>query len=352
LAISSGSTYEPQPAIAEAIENHRTWDCISRVRCVGDLNQLSLEKGAKGRKDYMISAEFRQEQQLADIARLIQARSKNPKTQVRVLAIAGPTSSGKTTFAHKLSVYLSNFGYSSLALSVDSYYLNLEDQPKYKLRREVADVDFDSIESMDVTLVNQHVTELLAGQTVMVPSYSFKSCNREGPGKSTTLDKGGLLVMEGIHALNPDYTSGIDRDVVFRIYVSPMTGLQVDDFNVIKSTNHRLMRRMTRDYLFRAHSASHTLRMWPKVRNGEHVNIFKHQNHADFVVNSAMEYEIPVLKTIVEPLLRAVPTKDPHFEKARELLNSLAQIGTWPSEDVPLTSLLREFIGNGSFDFH
>jgi len=347
-----GQHYESQPAISKSIDDHIKWDTIQKIRCVGHLNKLNLERGEKGRRDYMIAAEFRQEQQIADIAAMIKARGSDLERQVRVLAIAGPTSSGKTTFAHKLSVYLSNLGFQSQALSVDHYYLDLEDQPRYKIRKDVTDVDFDSIESMDISLVNKHVGELVAGNQVMVPNYDFKTALRVGAGKPMTLDKKGILVMEGIHALNPEYTSGVSPGHVFRIYISPLTGLQVDDCNVVKSTNHRLMRRMTRDYLFRHHSASHTLRMWPRVRNGEHLYIFKHQNNADYVVNSAMEYELPVLKTIVEPLLFAVPPKDPNYAKARELIQDLSHIGTWPSEQVPSTSLLREFIGSGSFDFH
>merc|ERR1711953_1600513 len=191
------------------------------------------------------------------------------------------------------------------------------------------------------------------GESIISPVYNMKTGYRDGDGhKFDALPSNGILVIEGIHALNPLYTQAVDAGKVFKIFISPLTALQLDDCNAVKSTDHRLLRRMCRDYLFRGHSASKTLMMWDNVRKGEGVWIFPHQNSADFVVNSAAEYEIPVLKTFLEPLLRAVKPDDANFAKATDLLTSLDRFGTWPPELTPPAALLREFIGDGAFDCH
>jgi len=206
---------------------------------------------------------------------------------------------------------------------------------------------------MDVELVGQHLNALAQGQSVETPVYNMKTGYREPKGNQIdALPANGILVIEGIHALNPLYTQAVDANKVFKVFISPLTALQLDDFNCVKSTDHRLLRRMCRDYLFRGNSASVTLRMWDNVRKGEGQWIFPHQNAADFVMNSAAEYEIPVLKTFLDPLLRAVIPEDPNYAKATEVLQLLDHFGTWPPHLTPGAALLREFIGEGSFDCH
>jgi len=272
---------------------------------------------------------------------------------VKVICIAGPTSSGKTTFANKLCMYLQNKGFLAKPLTVDHYYLPLNRQPRYQARQQRSDVDYDHIESMDVDLFREHLNALVNGESIMTPVYNMKTGYRDEPGRRfEALPTNGILVIEGIHALNPVYTNAIDANKVFKIFISPLTALQLDDSNMVKTTYHRLLRRMCRDYLFRGHSASRTLAMWDNVRKGEGVWIFPHQNDADFVMNSAADYEIPVLKTFIEPLLRAVTPQDPNYAKAAELLKLLDCFGTWPPSLTPPAALLREFIGDGAFDCH
>merc|ERR1712217_129900 len=199
----------------------------------------------------------------------------------------------------------------------------------------------------------QHLNAIVRGEAVTTPVYNMKTGYRDEPGHHfDALPENGILVIEGIHALNPLYTQAVDADRIYKIFISPLTALQLDDCNTVKTTDHRLLRRMCRDYLFRANSAAVTLKMWDNVRKGEGVWIFPHQNSADFVMNSAAEYEISVLKTFVEPLLRAVPADDPQYAKALEVLELLDHFNTWPPELTPGTALLREFIGDGSFDCH
>jgi len=351
IAIYDTVGWVDQPAIADSFRDHVEWSATTGVQAVGHVNELLL-KGDREIKDYMLHSEFRQEDKLSTIAQIIKARGKGQPNSVRVLCIAGPTSSGKTTFATKLAMYLRNYGFHAKALSVDHYYFSLPDQPRFKIRGLRTDVDYDSLDSMDVDLVGQHVTALISGHTVETPVYNFATGMREAKGHSFTLPENGILVLEGIHALNPEYSRGVPQESVYRIYISPLTGLQLDDFNVVKTTNHRCLRRLCRDSKFRGYTASRVLQMWPKVRDGEHAYIFPHQNNADFVMNSATEYELPVLKLFTQPLLKVVAPSSDVYVQCSELLGLLDSFAPWPSKDVPSTSLLREFIGDGAFDCH
>eukprot|EP00002_Diphylleia_rotans_P018106 TRINITY_DN350_c0_g1_i1.p2 TRINITY_DN350_c0_g1~~TRINITY_DN350_c0_g1_i1.p2 ORF type:complete len:516 (+),score=81.55 TRINITY_DN350_c0_g1_i1:75-1622(+) len=341
--------YHAQPAVVRAMAEHARWGGRLGVRSVGTLN--GVPEVGRGRKELILQSEFRQEQQLAGIVDEILSRGKGV---VRLVAIAGPSSSGKTTFSHKLKMYLRNHGVESCVLSVDHYYLNLADQPRYKVRQCKEDVNYDSIEAMDVPLVNQHITQLIAGEEVLTPVYSMKTNNRVPPGKPFCLPdrETAILIIEGIHALAPEYTSAVPDHAKYRVYISPLTALQLDDHNAVKSTQHRMLRRMSRDYLFRGHTASQTLRMWANVRKGEHDWIFPHQNNTDVVLNSAAEYELPVLKTLTESILRQVPPTDPNYAVGAQVLHLLNYVASWPTDDVPPAALLREFIGNGAFDEH
>merc|ERR1712151_1004714 len=329
---------------------HMAFGRSSGAESVGAVN--SLQHVGRARKDYILNCEFRQEGKLATIASMVNDRKAAGKP-VKVICIAGPTSSGKTTFATKLCMYLGNAGYLAKSLTVDHYYLPLDRQPKYQARKQRSDVDYDHIESMDVELVGEHLNALVAGKSILTPIYNMKTGYRDGDGHHfDALPSNGILVIEGIHALNPLYTQAVDADKIFKIFISPLTVLQLDDHNTVKSTDHRLLRRMCRDYLFRGHSASKALSMWSNVRKGEGAWIYPHQNNADFVMNSAAEYEIPVLKTLMEPLVRGVTPDDANYEKAVETLKFLDHFNCWPPELTPGAVLLREFIGDGSFDRH
>lgn len=342
--------YKLQSALLISHTDHKAFCKGYKVRSIGDLNQLS--QVGRGRKDFVLACEFRQETKIAEIVAKVKERMAAGR-QVKVICIAGPTSSGKTTFATKLCMYLQNNGFAAKPLTVDHYYLPLDRQPKYQARKQRSDVDYDHIESMDVQLICEHLNALIVGESVMTPVYNMKTGYRDGDGhKFDALPANGILVIEGIHALNPMYTEAVDANKVFRIFISPLTALQLDDNNCVKTTDHRLLRRMCRDYLFRGNSAATTLRMWDNVRKGEGVWIFPHQNNADFVMNSAAEYEIPVLKTFIEPLLRGVAADDPTYAKAQDILSLLECFGTWPPDLAPSQALLREFIGDGAFECH
>jgi uridine kinase len=339
-----------QSALIGAHVDHKAWGRSHAVDSVGALNKL--QQVGRTRKDYVLQCEFRQEAKLASIASQVKAREHAGKP-VKLICIAGPTSSGKTTFSNKLCMYLQAHGFVAKPLTVDHYYLPLDRQPKYQARKQRIDVDYDHIESMDVELVGQQLNDIVNGKSVMTPVYNMKTGYRDGEGHLLeALPANGILVIEGIHALNPLYTQTVEASKVFKIYISPLSALQIDDANTVKTTYHRLLRRMCRDYLFRGNSASVTMKMRDNVRKGEGEWIYPHQNSVDFVMNSAADYEIPVLKTFLEPLLKAVLPADENYAKACELLQLLDKFGSWPPHIATSTALLREFIGEGAFDAH
>lgn len=346
FTLSMSKDTKPQPMLLSSIRDIRQWGQAMRVTSVADLD--SLEVVGRGRKDFALQSEFRQDMKIAEIV----SKISSSKTEIKLICIAGPTSSGKTTFATKLSMYLSNIGRPATPLTVDHYYRPLAEQPDMIKYNDRTKVDYDSIRSMDIELVQEHLAALVNGKQVMTPEYSFHTGNRVPPGHPLKLAPRGILVIEGIHALNPEYTKSVPRGNVFKIFLSPITQMQLDDFNTLKSTHSRLLRRMSRDYLFRSHSASHTLRMWSNVRRGEGRWIFPFQNDVDYICNSALEYELGVLKVQTAPLLRGVPTTDANYHIVEELLAILNQVHAWDSTVVPATSLLREFLGGGVFDKH
>lgn len=349
LALYGGRTTSATLVAAQA--DHGSWGAHQGVTGLGALNALGEDD--RGAKDYALRAEFRQEAKLAALASAVDLRASSPDRRVGVVCIAGPTSSGKTTFATKLAMYLRNLGHVAVGLTVDHYYLPLDRQPKFLVRGERTDVDYDAVESMDAVLVNEHINALLNGEAVRPPIYNMKSGMRDGVHEPFSLPgPESLLIIEGIHALNPSFTGFVPAAKVFKVFISPLTALQLDDANCVKTTDARLLRRMCRDSLFRGHDAAHTLRMWPNVRNGEGKWIFPHQDAVDFVMNSATEYELRVLKPLVAPLLETVPADSPHKAKALSLLGLLALVKPLGAAVVTDCSLLREFIGGGAFDCH
>jgi len=348
IASYAKDVYSPQQTIVKMQADQYAFGAIQKVNSLDALNALRTRRE---RLDFVLHCEFRQEAKLAEIVRRVKERQET--SPVKVICIAGPTSSGKTTFSNKLCMYLRNAGMIGQPLSIDDYYLPLEDQPKYQARQQLSDIDFDAPESLDWDLVHEHIKALTNGQSVMMPCYNMRTSTRDPPGHPVNaLPSNGVLVIEGIHALSPDFTQGIDKRHLFRIFISPITALQIDDANAVKSTDHRLLRKLCRDFTFRGRSGSRTMMAWAKARRGEHIWVFPNQNNVDFVMNSAAEYETAVLAGQALPLLREVAPEDPHFAQAREVIERFSHIEPWPADLVPSTSLLREFIGDGAFDCH
>ena len=260
--------------------------------------------------------------------------------------IAGPSSSGKTTFSHRLSVQLMVHGMKPHPVAVDNYFKNREDTPV----DEFGQKNYECLEAIDVEGFNRDMTRLLAGETVEMPTFNFKTGVREYKGDTLTLGKDDVLVLEGIHGLNEKLTWSLPSESKFRIYISALTQINVDEHNRIPTTDGRLIRRMVRDSRTRATSAKETIAMWPSVRRGEDRNIFPNQEKADVMFNSALVYELSVLKLYAEPLLFQIEEGEPEYQEAKRLLKFLDYFVGVPIEDIPKNSILREFVGGSCFD--
>jgi uridine kinase len=266
---------------------------------------------------------------------------------VRVVLIAGPSSSGKTTFSKKLMIQLRVVGRNPVTISLDDYF-------KPKAQTPLDDEgkpDFESLAALDVDLLNRHLVSLLKGEAVQTPVYDFLTGRRRDEGRTLTLPDRAVLILEGIHGLNDALTPAIERGAKYKVYVSALTQLNLDDHNRVATTDNRLIRRLVRDNQFRGHTAIRTLSMWPSVRRGEDRNIFPFQNTADSAFNSALDYELAVLKVYAEPLLAWVKPDCPEYQEARSLLGFLANFTQLPPRWVPPTSILREFIGESAFKY-
>jgi uridine kinase len=261
--------------------------------------------------------------------------------------IAGPSSSGKTTTSKRLSVHLIACGLKPYAISLDDFFLNRTDTPL----KEDGDYDFESIYSIDLPYFNDSLNKILAGEEVMLPHYNFQLGEREFLGNRIKLNPQMVLVIEGTHGLNPMLTSQIPEDEKFKIYVSALTSIKLDYHNNIATSDNRLIRRMLRDYKYRGYSAEETIRRWPDVREGEEKWIFPYQENADVMFNSALLYELAVLKPHVEPLLRRVPQNTAEYSVARSLLKILEYIVPLQDNELPPTSVIREFLGGSSFTY-
>lgn len=304
---------------------------------VGDMNRVIATGGAT---QMILSQEALMEKQIGDIAETI-----SRKRGVHFVMIAGPSSSGKTTFSHRLSTQLIACGLRPHPIATDNYFKNREDTP----RDENGQYNFEGLEAMDVELFNRDMTRLLKGETVEMPQFNFKKGQREYNGDFLTMGPEDVLVIEGIHCLNDALSYSLPKESKYRIYISCLTTLNIDDHNYIPTTDARLLRRIERDARTRGYSAQATLKMWPLVREGEEDNIFPHQDSADIVFNSALIYEIALLKPYVEPLLFGVPRDSDEYIEANRLLKFLSYFMPLPADDVPKTSLLREFIGGGCY---
>ena len=296
---------------------------------------------SQGSATHLILAhEAMMEKKIGDIAAEIAARK-----EVRFVMIAGPSSSGKTTFSHRLSTQLRACGLRPHAIATDNYFKNREDTP----RDENGDYDFEGLGAMDVAQFNTDMVRLLKGETVEIPSYNFKKGAREYNGSYLTLKEGDVLVIEGIHCLNDQFTHSLPKESKYRVYISCLTTLNIDDHNRIPTTDARLLRRIERDARTRGYSAQATIKMWPSVRRGEENNIFPFQDSADVIFNSALIYETALLKSYVQPLLFGVPQDSEEYIEAKRLLKFLNYFLPIPADNVPKTSLIREFIGGGIY---
>lgn len=328
-----------RPKLAEIFAESEDWAHIMHCPYVADLNQM-IEENRAGQVIRL--AEALHEKKIAQIADKIMKRG----SALRLILIAGPSSSGKTTFAQRLSVQLRVNGINPVPISVDDYFHNREDTPL----DEHGNYDFESINAVDVELLNEHLTKLLTGEEIELPYYNFKTGKREYRGKKLQLKPDEVLVVEGIHALNEKMTYAIERSCKMKIYISALTQLSIDRHNRIPTTDTRLIRRIVRDNRYRGRNAVDTLRGWYSVRNGEEKNIFPYQEEADVMFNSALLYELAELKKHAKPLLEAIEPNVPEFIEAQRLLNFLNCFKQLPNEDdIPLTSILGEFIGRSGF---
>lgn len=304
---------------------------------VGSLNEAITQ----GRMNEMIlMQEALQEKQIGDIAEQIAARPDR-----KLVMIAGPSSSGKTTFSHRLSIQLRGLGLNPHPISVDNYFVNRVNSP----RDENGNYDYEALECIDMERFNADMADLLAGKTVELPQYNFVTGEREYKGDFMTLRKGDILVIEGIHCLNDRLSYALPKESKFRIYISALTQLNIDEHNRIPTTDGRLLRRMIRDARTRGSSAQDTIRMWDSVRRGEERNIFPFQESADVMFNSALLYELAVLKQYAEPLLFGIPQDAPEYAEAKRLLKFLDYFLGVGSENIPHNSMIREFIGGSCF---
>jgi uridine kinase len=328
-----------QDKMFDIFQEHHRWQNIMGVSTVGDLN----EAAKKGLTTQLINvSEALQEKKISMIADTI-ANLRDAKC----VLIAGPSSSGKTTFSKRLSVQLMASGKKPIAISLDDYFLDRDKTPK----DENGDYDFESLYALDIPLFNKQLNGLLAGEEVELPKYNFQSGKSEKSGTHLKLNDQNILILEGIHALNPDLTRNVPEVNKFRIYASALTTVLLDTHNYIPTTDNRLLRRIIRDYKYRGVSAEETIRRWPSVRAGENKWIFPYQENANVMFNTAMLFELAVIKTQAEPLLELVPESSDTYSEAYRLKKFLKYFQPIPYRQLPPTSLLREFLGGSSFKY-
>ncbi len=330
--------YVEQPKLFKIFQEAEQWVKILRCPYVANLNEF-VEQGQTA--EIIRIAEALHEKKLAQIADYISEHS----SEVRVILVAGPSSSGKTTFAQRLNVQLRVNGVRPVPISIDDYFIDREHTP----RDEKGDYDFEAIEAIDLELFNEHLVRLLRGEMVKMPTYNFMSGQREYRGRRIQLEPDQPLIVEGIHGLNERLTRAVPRDQKIKIYISALTQISIDNHNRIPTTDTRLIRRIVRDSQFRAHDALKTLELWPSVRRGEERNIFPYQEEADIMFNSALIYELGVLRNCAEELLAQIRPESPMYSEAKRLLNFLRAFAIMPEDDIPANSILREFVGKSCF---
>jgi uridine kinase len=332
--------FSPSPLLFDIYQEYKEWGRALEVASAGALNRLA---GTRGIRDFIWVAESLHNKKISVIADQIKER----RATLRAVLVAGPSSSGKTTFTKKLAIQLRAVGLEPAVLALDDYFLPREITP----RDENGEYDFESIRAIDIELLNDHILELFEGKEIGIPEFDFRTGQRRTNARTLQLSPRGVLLMEGIHGLNDELTPRVPPDGVFRIYVSALTQLNLDDHNRISTTDNRLLRRLVRDYQFRGHSALATFQMWPSVRRGENKNIFPYQDSADAAFNSALDYELGVLRGFADPLLRHVKPVDRHYSEALRLLSFLDNFAPIDASLVPDQSILREFVGRSAFKY-
>lgn len=331
--------FKDNPKIFEIYKNYKEWGRKVSVTSVADLNELTVEKRAN---EFIDICETYQAQNFARVAKMIKDRGN-----VKVVLIAGPSSSGKTTSAYKMSLQLRALGYNPKVISLDNYYLGHDKTP----RDENGKLDFECLEALNIELLNQNLVDLFNGKEIELPAYNFDFGQSYASGKFMKLEANDILIMEGIHGLNDKLTPLVKGDYKFKIYLSALTQLNLDDHNRVPTSDNRLVRRIVRDANFRGMPARRTIGMWDSVQRGEQLHIFPFQNNADAVLNTALDYEIPVLKVYAEPMLRAVKPSEDEFTEAVRLLQFLDSFEPIPADYVPSQSIIREFIGGSTFKY-
>ncbi len=331
--------FRGSPLLFSVYQEHKEWGRILNVGSAGRLNERVVSGDIR---EFIRVAEALQNKRIAAIGdRIVEGKD------VRVVLIAGPSSSGKTTFAKKLEIQLRAAGKVPVSISLDNYFVSRELTPRDK----DGNYDFESLEAIDVTLLNQMLVDLFEGSRVNPPVFDFRTGGRTFSATAIALPANGVLILEGIHGLNDRLTPRVPAKNKFKVYVSALTQLNLDDHNRIPTTDNRLVRRLVRDHQFRGHSALDTLHMWPSVRRGENRNIFPFQDSADVAFNSALDYELGVLRTYAWPLLTMVKPHHDVYHEAKRLLGFLANFVGIPDRNVPQDSILREFIGESGFDY-
>lgn len=330
--------FVPRKKLFQTLMASGEWGKEMHIDTVGDLNDQICQGNIS---DMILVQEALQERRISEIARDIARREG-----VKFVMIAGPSSSGKTTFSHRLSIQLRTYGLKPHPIGLDNYYLNHDQTPL----DDEGKPDYECLEALDVEQFNKDMTDLLSGKSVQLPTFNFKTGMREYSGKPMKLGEEDILVIEGIHGLNEKMSYALPAESKYKIYISALTALNVDEHNRIPTTDNRLLRRMVRDARTRGASASQTIAMWPSVRRGEEKYIFPFQEEADAMFNSAMLYELAVIKQYAEPLLFSIKKGDPEYHEAKRLLKFLEYFLGVSSEELPSNSLCREFVGGSCFD--
>lgn len=332
-----------QEKMLDVFKEHRHWNQLLGVGTVGDFNIACNAGHATG---LINLSEALQEKRISQIADEILSRNQKGKP-VKLILISGPSSSGKTTFSKRLSVQLMANGIRPYPISLDDYFVDRENTP----RDANGDYDYESLYALDLPFFNQQLQSLLNGEEVELPRFDFTTGKRNPSGNKLRLTDNMILILEGIHALNPELTAHLPADSKFKVYVSALTTILLDNHNYIPTTDNRLLRRIIRDYKYRGYSAKETIARWPSVRAGEEKWIFPYQENADVMFNSALLFELAVIKDYAEPILRQVPNNRPEYSEAYRLRKFLEYFVPLPDKELPPTSLLREFLGGSSFRY-
>ncbi len=334
------NNFKEQEKLLDVFKEYKSWVDLLNLPNLHNFNELVDNNNA----GFAIKiAEALQEKKVAEIANIITTHTRD----IKIVFIAGPSASGKTTFSKRLSVQLAVNGISPHVISLDDYFVNREDTPL----DENGNYNFESLHAININLFNKHLTKLLNGETIELPRFDFQFGKQVKSGKTMQLDTGHILIIEGIHGINPELTPNIKQENCFKIFISALTQISLDDHNYIASSDNRLIRRMVRDSKYRGYSAEETIKRWQSVRQGEELNIIPYQENADIMFNSALIYELLVLKKYAEPLLKAVAESCSEYCQANRLLTFFSYLRHIDDKEIPPTSLLREFLGGSSFNY-